>query len=235
MITIPDDLTDSEAVRAWQEASEAELMRVGDLAVDMFLSQAYSTAMHDGMGLGPASFDAEWRRAVLQMLTTSRLSRDTVAYVTEPLVASDIPLEAYLRVREELNSATQAWTTTSLDAMLRDVLGMPVTHRTLTAAAKTGRSAWVGRMRMKVRSAITGFDGALMVAALRASGIPYKVWHSRRDDRVREEHLHADGQKVPVRSPFLVGGQPLQWPGERTAPVLELTINCRCWVVGALK
>ena len=54
-----------------------------------------------------------------------------------------------------------------------------------------------------------------------------KMWLSHHDARTRATHRLADGQIVPVRSPFWVGGYPMQHPGDQTAPPGE-TINCRC-------
>lgn len=55
----------------------------------------------------------------------------------------------------------------------------------------------------------------------------YKRWLSTDDLRTRLTHRVADGQMVPLASPFLVGGFPLQWPGDPEGPGHE-TINCRC-------
>ena len=52
------------------------------------------------------------------------------------------------------------------------------------------------------------------------------------DDRVRETHVEADVQVVGVDDPFMVGGYPLNEPGDSSlgAPPGE-TINCRCSAV----
>lgn len=55
----------------------------------------------------------------------------------------------------------------------------------------------------------------------------YKEWLATDDVRTREEHREADGQVRPMAAPFLVGGFPLQFPGDPTGPG-HLTINCRC-------
>lgn len=54
-----------------------------------------------------------------------------------------------------------------------------------------------------------------------------KIWFSTPDDRTRESHRLAEGQTVPIGSPFIVGGVPMQYPGDPTGPAAE-TINCRC-------
>jgi uncharacterized protein with gpF-like domain len=54
-----------------------------------------------------------------------------------------------------------------------------------------------------------------------------KVWISTVDDRTRETHVDADGQRVPVDQPFVVGGFELDYPGDPDGPAEEV-IQCRC-------
>lgn len=52
-------------------------------------------------------------------------------------------------------------------------------------------------------------------------------WLATLDLRTREAHRIADGQRVPIGTPFTVGGFPMMQPGDITAPP-ELRIQCRC-------
>lgn len=54
-----------------------------------------------------------------------------------------------------------------------------------------------------------------------------KTWKTRDDARVRHTHQEAEDQTVPFTTPFVVGGWPMQHPGDPTAPASE-TANCRC-------
>lgn len=54
-----------------------------------------------------------------------------------------------------------------------------------------------------------------------------KRWIASRDTHVRPEHREADGQVVPLSSPFVVGGFPMLYPGDKSAPA-HLVVNCRC-------
>lgn len=54
-----------------------------------------------------------------------------------------------------------------------------------------------------------------------------KVWVTRDDGRERASHRRADGQEVPLRDYFQVGGVPMRYPGDPAAPPDEV-INCRC-------
>ncbi len=71
---------------------------------------------------------------------------------------------------------------------------------------------------------------ATMVAVAAAAGWHRKVWHTRRDPRVRDAHRDMEGQVQNMDDPFIApGGSKLRFPGDPTAPI-DLVINCRCWV-----
>lgn len=57
-----------------------------------------------------------------------------------------------------------------------------------------------------------------------------KVWIATRDTRTRLTHRHADEERVPLRSFFVVGTTPMLFPGDPTAPPGE-RINCRCAMI----
>lgn len=68
--------------------------------------------------------------------------------------------------------------------------------------------------------------GAL--AAQRRDGVErVKEWTTRRDDRVREAHADAAGQRRGLREFFSVGGFPMLYPKDPAAPPY-LVVNCRC-------
>jgi len=54
-----------------------------------------------------------------------------------------------------------------------------------------------------------------------------KVWTSTEDDRTRESHAEADGQRRDLDEPFIVGGAELMFPSDPDGPPQEI-INCRC-------
>lgn len=53
------------------------------------------------------------------------------------------------------------------------------------------------------------------------------MWLATIDPRTRLDHAHADGQRVPVGQPFLVGGEKLMFPGDPSGSAANV-INCRC-------
>lgn len=52
-------------------------------------------------------------------------------------------------------------------------------------------------------------------------------WLATSDSRTRATHRAAEGQRVPVGSPFNVGGFNLRFPGDPSGPPQEV-IQCRC-------
>ena len=54
-----------------------------------------------------------------------------------------------------------------------------------------------------------------------------RSWVDTNDDRTREDHVAAGGQKVAVDDPYIVGGEELMFPGDPSASA-EQIINCRC-------
>ena len=86
--------------------------------------------------------------------------------------------------------------------------------------------------RMLARTDLNGLANGASVMTARMAGVQYKQWLTAEDDRVREQHVEADGQMVPVDQPFLVCGENLDYPGD-PAGSDECTCNCRCTVIYA--
>ena len=63
------------------------------------------------------------------------------------------------------------------------------------------------------------------------NGLNYKEWLAMPDEKVRDTHAFADGQRVPIDAPFIVGESLMMYPMDASlgAPPQEI-INCRCVV-----
>ena len=70
--------------------------------------------------------------------------------------------------------------------------------------------------------------GSLSAAA--ESQIPLdKIWVDTPDERTRDMHVDAGGQKRTLNAPFLVGGEQLMHPGDGSLGASsENLVNCRC-------
>lgn len=72
----------------------------------------------------------------------------------------------------------------------------------------------------------TSFNAGTYFAA-KEVGAKTKTWVSKRDERVRSEHVALHGKSVSLSASFGVDGMTIRFPGDPLAPP-NLTINCRC-------
>lgn len=96
----------------------------------------------------------------------------------------------------------------------------------------TGSERWPNRATVIARTETIGALNAgradAFAAVAEETDDPLeKVWLATDDRRTRPTHDVADGQRVPVGAPFIVGGFPLAFPGDPTGPAHEI-IQCRC-------
>lgn len=63
-----------------------------------------------------------------------------------------------------------------------------------------------------------------------------REWIATHDAHTRPEHGHADGQRVGIDEPFLVGGEKLMFPGDSSLGAHGWNIyNCRCAIKATIK
>jgi hypothetical protein len=92
-----------------------------------------------------------------------------------------------------------------------------------------------GRAEVIARTEVIGASNAgslAQVEALGEFGPKSKRWLATLDNKTRPTHAAADGQVVPVKAKFDVGGFALARPHDPSGPASE-TVNCRCtltWV-----
>lgn len=96
----------------------------------------------------------------------------------------------------------------------------------------TGTLHWSNRATVVARTEAIGALNAgrqdAFLAVAEETGDPLeKLWLATEDSRTRPTHQVADGQRVPVASPFIVGGFELRFPGDPLGPPQEV-IQCRC-------
>lgn len=93
----------------------------------------------------------------------------------------------------------------------------------------TGSENWAARSRTISVTEVNGTANAgWYAAALRTEellGPQWKQWLQSHDEAVRSEHR--TDQKRPMREPFLIGGELLQYPGAKNGSPWNI-INCRC-------
>jgi len=89
------------------------------------------------------------------------------------------------------------------------------------------------RARTIARTASTATVEGGQRIGYEVAGVPAKRWLSERDDLVREAHIAADGQTVPVADAFDVDGESLEYPGDPAGSAGNV-INCRCTTLPVL-
>jgi len=67
-----------------------------------------------------------------------------------------------------------------------------------------------------------------------AWGVESHEWASAHDNRVRLDHLEADGQVVRIGTPFNVGGEGLLFPGDPRGSPANV-IQCRCTTLPVIR
>lgn len=97
----------------------------------------------------------------------------------------------------------------------------------------TGSENWPARARVISVTEVNGAANAgWMAAAIHGEELTgqrlEKEWlATMTDTHTRIEHKAADGQRRPLRQPFLVGGELLMQPGDKSGSAWNV-INCRC-------
>jgi hypothetical protein len=184
---------------AWREAVD----RVIEQAIEPVMRRAYTTLIGDGYAWDQRLFVAEHLAEV-----RNRLVR--------------VPEEVFGVIASEINEGVNLGE------------GIPqLTNRVDEALSVTTSERWQNRAETVARTEAIGALNAAKADAFQAMaqeepGTRFeRVWLATDDARTRETHRAADGQRVPLKEPFIVGGFPLMFPGDPSGPPQEV-INCRC-------
>jgi uncharacterized protein with gpF-like domain len=103
-------------------------------------------------------------------------------------------------------------------------------------SARVRQAAGVGRSRgtLIARTEVVGASNEIAMDraqfAARTGLALWKTWLATSDTRTRPDHVHANGQTVPLDQDFTVGGFAMAHPGDGSAPAREVC-NCRCTVI----
>jgi hypothetical protein len=232
-------LTSPAAALAYQKAQETLITGAMEAAVRSFVKQLSALALDQPNSCNPPAVRQRWEHAVRFYLERAGQDPETADYLlAQDSSVPDAAYDAAMLVLRE--SAMRGWsfamTAHEMQTALDPDTADPTPHSALEAAGfwsdltETG-NRWIVRVRRDVRTGATGLYGSMAQVGLRTFGFDGKRWVTRHDALVRDSHFDADGQVVPVESPFMVGGEALMYPGERGAVFAEV-VNCRCVMVG---
>lgn len=84
------------------------------------------------------------------------------------------------------------------------------------------------RAKMIARTETHGSYNYATDAAVKSTSVKYdKIWATNIDNRTRDPHIAANGQKVGPDAPFIVGGENMMYPGDPNGSGWNV-IHCRC-------
>lgn len=102
-----------------------------------------------------------------------------------------------------------------------------------TVLSTTQSDRWPNRATVVARTEAIGALNAGRAEAFRAVAeedpdtVYERLWLATEDHRTRPTHRTADGERVALAAPFIVGGFELMFPGDPAGPPQEV-IQCRC-------
>lgn len=193
---------DPDAIFGMMPSWIAAVDRITTENVRPLLGQAYETLLGSG-------FRFEQRPAVSAYL----------AEVHNRMVR--VPDEVFDLVSRQVSQAVNLGESIpEISARVDSTLSTTATERWPNRATVTARTETIGALNAGRRDAFQ--------AVVEETGRPFeKVWLATIDSATRETHADADGQRVPVDQPFVVGGFELDFPGDPGGPPEEV-IQCRC-------
>lgn len=131
------------------------------------------------------------------------------------------PDEVYDLVATEVaRGAARGDSIPDIAASIDDILTATNTERWPSRAVTVARTETIGSLSAGRHDSF--------VALTEELGEPMEtVWISTIDQRTRPDHAAADGARVAVGQPFIVGGEELRFPGDPFGSAGNV-INCRC-------
>ncbi len=103
---------------------------------------------------------------------------------------------------------------------ISDVLDATNTEQWAWRAVTVARTETLGALN-------SGRTDAFGAVADELGGEFTQTWLATLDNRTRDDHRDADGQEVGLGEAFIVGGEPLAFPGDPSGSAANI-INCRC-------
>lgn len=240
----------ARAVGAAEAAHEAACERAMERLMRRF-TRAAVAALERSQGVTAAAAGLpEWRiplpaELLDQLLAqddleaTAKTYRDRAARTSGNAMALDIGIAFDLRNRlldGVIASQSGMQITTAprdlVDVLMRSLQDSYDTGASIPRAARAMRSAGYTHAkgyaeRIARTELVRATNDASLAMVMGATTVPYKTWMATLDGRTRLTHRIADGQTVPVASPFSVGSGSLNFPGDPNGPGDEV-VNCRC-------
>jgi len=186
------------------------------------------------------SQDAAWRQAVDRIVGGPILDVITKPYVklmgpaeydSAPMVVEHLATVNNRMVRTTENTFDLVSSEIAQGVELGESIP-ELAERVEVTLSDTLTERWPNRATVVARTEAlsacnAGRTGAFEMMAETLGGDFDQVWISTIDHRTRPTHRTADGQRVPLGTPFTVGTAQLRFPGDPLGPGKEV-IQCRC-------
>ncbi len=210
---VTDILDDQRtAIRNFLQSGLSEGANPRTTALDLVGRISKATGKREGGVIGLTSSQEEWVRN----------------YAAE--LASDNPASALVRnLRDKRFDRTvtraaedgRKLTSAEIDPMVRAYKNRALRYR----AEVISRTETLKSLHQAQEMAL---DQAIAKGSIKAQDISL-IWHSARDDRVRDAHRHLNGKKIKRGGVFQSELGPIKFPGDPDATP-ENTVQCRCWL-----
>jgi HK97 family phage portal protein len=226
----------------WVEIMDRSLERLFDRQNRVVIEKANGAkakkSLESGKLEGSAIFDTDvWNKQLQEDLrpVIKAIIEDSARLASQktgmPVEIDEEELNEY--IEQQLNRAQQVNNTTKEEILAAILIAQSLQDdEDRSGMLKAALAAIFLNLLTKRRRLIAEHESqsaynAGTYFASRLLGSPTKTWVTRKDAKVRAEHLLMQGKTVDVGQSFDVDGVKMRFPGDPSAPV-HLTINCRC-------
>lgn len=212
----------------WAEAASSHLARAG------LSDEAHDALLREALGSEIPGEVLEAASGVLEFVAARGGDADLLESLLEEALTPHAPQALTAAGWEDVLRPPTLRESAAIDAILDSVLSPPSTPVLPVVPQWVGATAdrWAWVTARDARTYATWYHGSRSERRMRQRGIKRKMWVTRGDAKVRIEHSVVGGSLIPLDSAFSVGGYPMMFPGDPSAPI-HLTINCRCVITGA--
>jgi uncharacterized protein with gpF-like domain len=220
--------------RKYRRAYAAEIRRAAEVAVDEWLRTGavpqmpeHEQAIRDIVRHQVSTAIAVAGGRLARQFGKKHIERKDFAATVAKWASRYITLEA---IRRRITAIAETTRAQIVGAVERGFAAGMAQNAVAAAIRAAVPQIAVARSKVIARTETHGAAGYGAQAAAHETGLDLvKVWIAAEDERTRQSHADADGQRVRMDEAFSIGGEALMFPGDPNASP-ENVINCRCAV-----
>lgn len=209
----------------------AQATRGGEASPGLVSTRAGAVDLLFDLGEFTARLIASFRRVAMDALTTAGKQLFAELGKDDPFTYPPAKALEFIASRDNRVSGMAEEVFDSLKAHLQAGLNDGDSIAQLSARVRTlCNDMSKGRAKRIAMTETAAAYGTARQEGMRQAGVPWKRWLNSGGDNVREAHIEANNQTVPVTEPFEVGGEQLMHPGDPDGRPDNI-INCHCVAV----